>query len=90
MMPPGACNDKESDMSSSTAAAESVELVLQDDAMKAVAEIASLLGGEAGEAEALQRALGTELYLLQQIRQNGAKVFLHFRGGVKAEVDLTG
>lgn len=69
---------------------DTVELVLEDEAKKAVADIANLLGETATQEEAVQRALGTELYLLQQVKSQGAKVFLHFRGGERTEVDLLG
>jgi hypothetical protein len=63
-----------------------VELVLHDSAKEAVAKIASLLGNRA-EEEAVYRALGTELYLLQRVSK-GDKVYLQSPQGVKVEVDL--
>ena len=72
-----------------SASADSVELVLEDSAKKAVETIAALLGNEATEEEAVQRALGTELYLLQKVSE-GAKLYLQSNKGQREEVDLLG
>lgn len=66
-------------------ASGTVELVLEDQAMDAVSQIARLLG--AGEEEAVQRALGTELYLLDQVLRQRAKVFIESKEG-RRELDL--
>ncbi len=63
-----------------------VELVLEESAKEAVARIASLLGTRA-EEEAVYRALETELYLLQRVRE-GDKLYLQSPEGVRVEVDL--
>jgi hypothetical protein len=52
----------------------SVELVLADSAKEAVERITCLLGYRA-EEEAVCRALGTELYLLQRVSE-GDKLYL--------------
>jgi hypothetical protein len=66
-----------------------VELVLEDEAKDALSRIATLLGEKATEEEAVQRALGVELYLLQQVREGG-RVFVHSKNGDQLEVDLLG
>jgi hypothetical protein len=67
-----------------------VELVLEDAAKDAVAQIASLLGEKATEEEAVERALGTELYLLEQVVKEGGRVFVHAKNGDQLEVKLVG
>lgn len=69
---------------------ETFSLVLEDGAKTAVTNIARLLGAKVSKEEAVQRALGTELYLLEQVKSEGAKVFLQFKNGERAEVDLFG
>jgi hypothetical protein len=68
-----------------------VELVLEDEAQRAIQQIASLLAGKGGKApseeEAVQRALGTELYLLDQVRNSEAKIFVETKRG-RFELDL--
>ena len=66
-----------------------VSLILEDNAKLAIRTIASLLGNTDAD-EAVGRALGTELYLLQQVKGEGAKVVLEYEDGGRAEVDLFG
>lgn len=66
-----------------------VSLILEDNAKLAITNIASLLGNTDAD-EAVGRALGTELYLLQQVKGEGAKVVLEYEDGGRAEVDLFG
>jgi len=65
------------------------QLTLDDGAKDAVSTIASLLGDKQPE-EAVERALGTELYLLQKIKSEKAKVFLEYQDGTRSEIDLLG
>jgi hypothetical protein len=68
------------------------EVQLDGGAKSALSQIVDYLrqltGKDVTPEEALQRALGTELYLLQKITQHGAKIVVQSReGGV--ELDLT-
>ena len=66
---------------------EAFQLLLEDGAKQAVSTIASLLGDKQPE-EAVERALGTELYLLQKVRMEKAKIFVEYTDGTRAEVYL--
>jgi len=69
------------------------EIHLEGHAKDAITQIADVLRGfrggkEVTYEEALQRALGTELYLLQKVKE-GAKIAVEPRGGGRIELDLS-
>lgn len=66
---------------------EAVELVLEDEAKQAISQIAWLLGKETTEEEAVQRALGTELFLLEQVKNRNGRIFVETKDG-RLELDL--
>ncbi|HME73532.1 MAG TPA: hypothetical protein VKM54_27260 [Myxococcota bacterium] len=67
---------------------EPFQLVLEGGAKKAVSEIAELLRKD--KDEAVERALGTELYLLEKVTNEKARVFLEYSDGTRSEVNLLG
>jgi hypothetical protein len=70
---------------------DTYEVQLDGAAKNALSEIVTYLrrltGKDVTPEEALQRALGTELYLLEKIGQQGAKVVVQSREG-HVELDL--
>jgi hypothetical protein len=63
-----------------------IELELDDGAKNAVAAIMQFLGEGVQPEEAIERALGTELYLLRQVRAGG-HVFVE-KNGERLAIDL--
>jgi len=71
---------------------DTYEIHLDGDAKSALSQIVDYLrqlsGKDVTPEEALQRALGTELYLLEKIKQQGAIIVVQSREG-RVELDLT-
>lgn len=63
-----------------------IELELDSGAKSAVAAIIQFLGEDVQPQEAIERALGTELFLLRQVREGG-QVFVE-KKGERLAVDL--
>jgi hypothetical protein len=61
--------------------ADTVEVVLDGEAKNAVSSIAALLGSDASDADAVQHALGTEWFLLDQVVNRGAQVVVESSSG---------
>jgi hypothetical protein len=66
---------------------DAIKMVFGREAMNAVTEIAHLYG--CSEDEAVSRALGMELYLLQQATA-GATLILRYKDGREGKIDLFG
>jgi hypothetical protein len=64
-----------------------VIVTIKEEASAAVDKIATLLGPYITKSEAIERAIITELYLLEEIRYNNAKVFIEV-GGKHTEIFL--
>lgn len=67
---------------------EALDVILEDDAMRAVTEIAKFYGEQTTEEEAVQRSIGTQLYLLKKIVNERAKVIIQSENGERIELDL--
>ena len=64
-----------------------IELELDSVAKSAVAAIMNFLGGDVQLEEVIERALGTELFLLRQVNEGG-QIFVE-KKGERLAVDLS-